>query len=127
MAELGFKPSNTRRDNRVRIKSNIKEMTEEPEILKPRAHMDLMPPGKRLSVSFYANGDGRKIELTPKDPQGVNPKILLLEMTYSPNKKKESNPQLVTYHDNNAKIEYDMVEIYSDMKMVDEITVIKTR
>ena len=88
------------------------------------ASHDHMPPGpKTLHVRGKCTfpTDGYSVELKPADPQGINPKIYILEkIVHKPtgNVAQVETVEEVTY-DEETDQEYDQVEIRPDGVFID--------
>jgi hypothetical protein len=87
------------------------------EIIKAEARVDTMPiqptAGGTLKVEIEFNGNGRIASLVKRKPQGINAKILLLEISYGMTEQYVANPQTVSYQEGlKTSKQYNTVEIY---------------
>jgi len=97
------------------------------EIIKAEAWVDKQPiqptPGGTLHVAVEMNGNGRRASLVRKNPQGINPAILMLEIILSITTEYVENPQQLKYKEGlQTSNQYTSIEIYFKAEKLAEIT-----
>src|SRR5690349_4907531 len=97
------------------------------DIVSSKAWVDMMPiqptPGGTLHVAVEINGNGRKASLVRKEPQGINPMILMLEIKLSLTDQYVENPQHLKYTEGlQSTDQYTSIEVYYEADMLAEIT-----
>ena len=107
--------------------------TPKPHVIKAEAWVNTMPiqptPGGTLDVVLEFNGNGARADLKKAVPQGINPKILILDLVYSPDAILIHNPQTSKYSEGlHTSTQYSSIQINfegSKLAEINDIPIIK--
>ncbi|MEN9582307.1 MAG: hypothetical protein RL641_261 [Candidatus Parcubacteria bacterium] len=106
------------------------ETTTTIKVLASQAWENLEPPlpspGGTLHVIVDIDGTGKRAHLIKKHPQGINPKILLIEIVVEESSESLKNPQHLSYTEILESLhQYSEISVLFDGQLLAEIKKIR--